>query len=165
MEQIQSKKCKEDFNLLKSRVYNDYPLCKKLKKANKQTLPKTNTKTKTSNKTAQSFKMFNLSGHKTTWTLSSSAETLDGYPNKNTFSNTRKIESARGTMGRGKGGSFLSFPFPSCHTRFLCHFILPSFPTTQRGLCGGESDMKIQQQTFRTFLVFLLVKVHVTENE
>ena len=32
MKQIQSKKCKEDFNLLKSRVYNDYPLCKKLKK-------------------------------------------------------------------------------------------------------------------------------------
>lgn len=163
MKQIQSKKCKEDFNLLKSRVYNDYPLCKKLKKQTNKHYQKTNAKTKTSNP-AQSFKRFNLSGHKTTWTLYC-AETLDGYPNKNTFSNTRKKESARGTMGKGKGGSFLSFPFPSCPTRFLCQFILPSFPTTRRGLGGGESDMKIQRQTFRTFLVFLLVTVHVTENK
>ena len=111
MKQIQSKKCKEDFNLLKSRVCNDYPLCKKLKK---QTNKKTNAKTKTSNKTAQTFKMFNLPGHKTTWTLDS-AETLDGYPNKsnkNTFSDTRKKESTRGTVGRRKGGSFSLFPLP-----------------------------------------------------
>ena len=158
MKQIQSKKFKEDFNLLKSKVYNDYPVCKKLKMQTKKHYQKPTPK-----KTAECFKMFNLSAHKTTWTLYS-PETLDGYLNKNTFSNTQKKESARGTMRRGKGGSFLSFPFPLCSTRFLCHFILPSFPTTQRGLCGGESDMKIQRQTFRAFLVFLLVKVHVTEN-
>lgn len=105
MKQIQSKKCKEHFNLLKSRVYNDYPLCKKLKKQTNKHYQKTNPKTKTSNKTAKYFKMS------------------------------------------------------------VCQFILPSFSTTRRGFGGGENDMKIQQQTFRTFLVFLIVKVHVTENE
>ena len=164
MKQIQSKKCKEDFNLLKSRVYNDYPLCKKLKKANKQTLSKTNAKTKTSNKTAQSFKMFNLSGTKRSELSTLQRLSMD-IAIKIHSQYSKKKNRARGTIGRGKGGSFLSFPFPLCSTRFPCHFILPSFPTTQRGLCGGESDMKIQRQTFRAFLVFLLVKVHVTENK
>ena len=43
-----------------------------------------------------------------------------------------KIESARGTMGRGKRPS----SFPSCLALSL--FLSPSLPTTQRGLCGGE---------------------------
>lgn len=46
MKQIQSKKCKEHFNLLKSRVYNDYPLCKKLKKQTNKHYQKTNPKPK-----------------------------------------------------------------------------------------------------------------------
>ena len=50
----------------------------------------------------------------------SSAKDPAGYPDKN--SNNRKIESAQGTMGRGKSGSeafLLSFPFPSSPARFL----------------------------------------------
>ena len=67
----------------------------------------------------------------------SSAEAPARYPYKN--SNNRKIESARGTMGRGKrrGGLSPFFPFPSSPARFL--FFLPSLLTTQGGLCGGDS--------------------------
>ena len=46
-----------------------------------------------------------------------------------------KIESALGTMGRGKRPS----PFPSCLARSL--FLSPGLPTTKRGLCGGERRM------------------------
>ena len=46
-----------------------------------------------------------------------------------------KIESARGTMGRGKRPS----PFLSCLARSL--FLSPSLPTTQRGLCRGERPL------------------------
>ena len=68
----------------------------------------------------------------------SSAEAPARYPYKN--SNNGKIERAWGTMGEGKGGEayLLSFPFPSCPARFL--FFLPCLPTTQGGLCGGESS-------------------------
>ena len=56
----------------------------------------------------------------------SSAEAPAGYPHQNKI--IEKIESARGTMGRGKHRA----------PRAL-FFFLPSLPTTQRGLCGGES--------------------------
>ena len=66
-----------------------------------------------------------------------SAEAPARSPYKN--SNNRKLESARGTMGRGKRQGRLSsfFPFPSCPARFF--FSLPSLPKIQGGLCGGES--------------------------
>ena len=47
-----------------------------------------------------------------------------------------KIASARGTMGRGKRRPLVSLP-PS-HRAPRVFFFLPSLPTTQRGLCGGE---------------------------
>ena len=61
----------------------------------------------------------------------SSAEAPARYPYKN--SNNEKIERARGTMGRGKRreASLLSFPFPSCHARFLFCFS-PQFPHNTR---------------------------------
>ena len=52
----------------------------------------------------------------------SSAEAPAGYPNKN--SNNRKIESARGTMGRGKRRE-RSFPFPLCPARPLFRSLQP----------------------------------------
>ena len=66
-----------------------------------------------------------------------SAEVPAGYPNKN--SNNRKIESARGTMGRGK--NLASAPSPShCPARAF-FFPFFSLPTIQRGLCrGGERE-------------------------
>ena len=59
----------------------------------------------------------------------SSAEALTGYPNEN--SNDQKIESTRGTMGRGKRR--LLFPLP-IEPRALSFSPLPSLPTTQGGL-------------------------------
>lgn len=44
-------------------------------------------------------------------TLRPPAEALAGYPNKN--SNNKKIESARGTMGRGKGLRAFFFFLPA----------------------------------------------------
>ena len=55
--------------------------------------------------------MFNLPGHKTTWTLDS-AETLDGYPNKNTFSDTRKKRKRAGDDGKRERGELPLFPLP-----------------------------------------------------
>ena len=68
-----------------------------------------------------------------------SAETPAGYPNKNY--NFRKIERARGTMGRGKNlGSSL---FPShCPPRAF-FFPFSSLPTIQRGFCGGEREWAV----------------------
>ena len=65
----------------------------------------------------------------------SSAEAPAGYPYTN--SNNGKIEPARETMGRGKRREGLSsfFPLPIS----LSFFFLPSLPTTQGGLCGGDS--------------------------
>ena len=57
----------------------------------------------------------------------SSAEAPAGFPNKN--SNNRKIESARGTMGRGKRRE-RSFPFPSCPARSL--FLSPQPPYNKK---------------------------------
>ena len=58
------------------------------------------------------------------------------HPNKN--SNNQKIESARGTMGRGKRRSFSSlFPLPIVPSALSFSFS-PNLPTTQSGLCGGE---------------------------
>ena len=82
----------------------------------------------------------------------SSAEAPAGYPNKN--SNNGKIESPRGTMGRGKRREPLfsrCFPFPSCPARFL--FVSPSFPATQRGLCGEDRS---SQETSKTILCKIL---------
>ena len=73
----------------------------------------------------------------------SSPEAPAGYPNKN--SNNGKIESARGTMGRGKRRkSLLSFPNPSPSVRFLS---LPPQPPydTKRPLRRRE----IQYRQFR----------------
>ena len=67
----------------------------------------------------------------------SSAEALAGYPFKN--SNNRKIESARGTMGRGKRREGLSSFFPLPIVPRALSFFLPSLPTAQGGLCGGDS--------------------------
>ena len=53
------------------------------------------------------------------------------YLNKN--SNNRKIESARGTMGRGQRLFFHRPP----RAVFFCLSIVP---TTQRGLCGGDGS-------------------------
>ena len=65
-----------------------------------------------------------------------SVEAPAGYPNKN--SNNRKIESARGTMGRGKNlASSLS---PSHCSPRAFFFLFSSLPTIQRGLCGGERE-------------------------
>ena len=53
------------------------------------------------------------------------------------LSNNRKITSARGRWEEGKGGRFVSFPFPSSPCA-LSLVPLPSLPTTQWGICGGE---------------------------
>ena len=63
------------------------------------------------------------------------ASLLPGIPIKN--SNNRKIVSARGTMGRGKKRELPLF-LPPILPRALTVFLLPSLPTTQRDLCGGE---------------------------
>ena len=70
----------------------------------------------------------------------SSAEAPPGYPYKN--NNNRKIDSARGKMGRGKSLFSLS---PSHRAQRFLFFSLPSLPTPQRGLCGGESMLPEMQ--------------------
>ena len=114
MKQIQSKKCKEDFNLLKSRVYNDYPLCKKLKKQTKKHYQKPTPKPKHRTKQPRLSKCFIFPGTKRPElsTLQRLSMDIPIKANKNTFSDTRKKESARGTVGRGKGGNFSLFPLP-----------------------------------------------------
>ena len=164
MKQIQSKKCKEDFNLLKSRVYNDYPLCKKLKKQTNKHYQKPTPKPKHRTKQPRLSKCLIFPGTKRPELSTLQRLSMD-IPIKIHSVILEKKKARGGRWEEGKAGASVSFPFPLCSTRFLCQFILPSFPTTRRGLGGGESDMKIQRQTFRTFLVFLLVKVHVTENE
>ena len=67
----------------------------------------------------------------------SSAEAPARYPCKN--SNNRKIESARGTMRRGKRRGGLSSFFPLPIAPRALSFFLPSLLTTQGGLCGGDS--------------------------
>ena len=64
----------------------------------------------------------------------SSAEAPAGYPHQNIkISIIEKIESARGTMGRGKRRELSLFSLPPSHRapRAL-FFFLPSLPTTQR---------------------------------
>ena len=68
----------------------------------------------------------------------SSAESPARYPYKN--SNNRKIESARGTMGRGKRRGGLSSFFPLPIAPRALSFFLPSLLTTQGGLCGGTAN-------------------------
>ena len=67
----------------------------------------------------------------------SSAKASAGYPNKN--SNNEKIESPRGTMGRGrmrKRGLSSLFPLPIV-PRAHSVSLSPVLPTIQRGVCGG----------------------------
>jgi len=67
-------------------------------------------------------------------TTLSSAKVPAGYPNNQT------VESAQGTMGRGKRQElrFISFPFPSCHECFL--FLCPQPPyETKRSLHRRET--------------------------
>ena len=66
---------------------------------------------------------------------STCSKSTAGYPNKN--SNNRKIVSARGTIGRGEKRELPLF-LPPILPRALTFFLLPSLPTTQRDLCGGE---------------------------
>ena len=70
----------------------------------------------------------------------SSAEAPPGYPYKN--NNNRKIDSARGKMGRGKSLFSLS---PSHRAQRFLFFSLPSLSTPQRGLCGGVSMLPEMQ--------------------
>ena len=49
-----------------------------------------------------------------------------------------KIESAQGTIGRGKRREPLFSLSPSHGASRALFFFLPSLPTTQRGLWGGE---------------------------
>ena len=49
-----------------------------------------------------------------------------------------KIESAQETMGRGKRREPLFSLSPSHGASRALFFFLPSLPTTQRGLWGGE---------------------------
>ena len=70
----------------------------------------------------------------------SSAEAPAGFPNKN--SNNRKIEARGGRWEEGKGGSGLS---PSHRAPRALFFFLPSLPTTQKGLCGGENHLFIRK--------------------
>ena len=65
----------------------------------------------------------------------SSANAPAGYLQKNSSTNG-KIESAQGTMGRGKRPLF-SFS-PSHRAPRALFFFLPSPPSTQRGLSGGK---------------------------
>ena len=71
-------------------------------------------------------------------TAASSAGTPTRHPNKN--SNNRKNRKRAGNHGkREKAGTSLSSSLSSFHhaPRAL-FFFLPSLPTTQSGLCGGE---------------------------
>ena len=71
----------------------------------------------------------------------SSAEAPAGYPHQNKI--IEKIESAWGTMGRGKRRPLFSLP-PSHRAPRALFFFLPSLPTTQRGLCGGLESVVSQ---------------------
>ena len=84
----------------------------------------------------------------------SSAKASAGYPNKN--SNNEKIESPRGTMGRGKMrkralSSLFPLPIvPRAHSVSLS----PVLPTIQRGLCGGEAPCHDRQWSSKRLPTF-----------
>ena len=59
-----------------------------------------------------------------------------GTPIKKAIIEKSKARRGRWEEGKGAEASLLSFPFPSCPRAF---FFLPSLPTPQGGLCGGES--------------------------
>ena len=51
-----------------------------------------------------------------------------------------KVVTAQWTMGRGKRPRFLFFPPLLIVPCALSFFPLPSLPTIQTGLCGGENN-------------------------
>ena len=55
----------------------------------------------------------------------------------------KKKKRERGSMGRGKRREPLFFLSPSHRAPRSLFFFFPSLPTTQRGLCGGESHCQI----------------------
>ena len=85
----------------------------------------------------------------------SSAEAPTGYPNKN--SNNEKIESAQGTREEGKGGKRRLYSLsPSHRAPRAFFFFLPSLPTTQKGLCGGEGrELKGRLQLNALFVLYV----------
>ena len=64
--------------------------------------------------------------------LSPSQRLLQCIPIKIVIAIIEKMDSARGTAGRGK--------------RRALFFFLPSLPTTQQGLCGSESSLQDNQE-------------------
>ena len=84
----------------------------------------------------------------------SSAKASAWYPNKN--SNNEKIESPRGTMGRGKmrkRGLSSLFPLPIV-PRAHSVSLSPVLPTIQRGLCGGEAPCHDRQWSSKRLPTF-----------
>ena len=87
----------------------------------------------------------------------SSAKDPAGYPDKN--SNNRKIESAQGTMGRGKSGSeafLLSFPFPSSPARFL-FLSLQSSLQYQEASAEERGPVMIDNDLANDYLLFTVM--------
>lgn len=80
-------------------------------------------------------KVFQANDPKTGVLSLSCAEAFARYPNKN--NNNWKIDSARGTMGRGEKWAWLPLFSLPIIPRALSFFPLASLPKTQRGLWGS----------------------------
>ena len=81
-----------------------------------------------------------------------------GYPNKN--SNNRKIESARGTMGRGKRRepllSLLTFHFPSCPGSL---FLSPQPPYNTKRPLRRRGFIAFMVLGLRSLWYYVVIKV------
>ena len=73
-----------------------------------------------------------------TWPFIWWCQFIDQFKFETSSSSLRNYESARGTMERGKRREPLFALSPSLRAPRALFFLLPSLPTTQRGLCGGE---------------------------